>query len=98
MEIMRINKGIKFAIKVMGLSLGRNYVANLCTEDVTKVYTAKTNFLEDGIITFTWDAEETERIPADQPITLEIFDENRDLMTRKERFAIAKNTSAITKD
>ncbi len=43
MEIMRINKGIKFYIKVIGLSLGRNYVANLCTEDVTKVYTAKTN-------------------------------------------------------
>lgn len=98
MEIKRINKGIKFGFQVTGLSLDRIYVANLCTEDVSKVFTAMTKVLDDGIITFTWDAEKTEKMPADQPLTLEIFDENRDLMTRKERFAIAKNTSAITKD
>lgn len=91
-----IDKGINFSIKVSNLALGIKYHANLCTEDFKTVISSNVCTEEGDSIRFTWDAEKTELLPSGVPLTLEIFDENRDEMYRKEKFATARNTSAIT--
>lgn len=91
-----IDKGINFSIKVSNLALGIKYHANLCTEDFKTVISSNLCTEEGDSIRFTWDAEKTELLPSGVPLTLEIFDENRDEMYRKEKFATARNTSAIT--
>lgn len=91
-----IDKGINFSIKVSNLALGIKYRANLCTEDFKTVISSNVCTEEGDSIRFTWDAEKTELLPSGVPLTLEIFDENRDEMYRKEKFATARNTSAIT--
>lgn len=97
MEIKEINRGIKFGIQISGLDTAREYVANLCTSDISQVFTGQMNVLEDGLITFTWSAEITELMPSKEVIALEIYTTDRELMCRKEKFAVVKNTSAVTK-
>lgn len=97
MEIKEINRGIKFGIQVSGLDTAREYIANLCTSDISQVFTGQMNVLEDGLITFAWSAETTELMPNKEVMTLEIYTADRGLMCRKEKFAVVKNTSAATK-
>ena len=82
MEIKEINRGIKFGIQVSGLDTSRKYIANLCTNDISKVFTGQINVLEDGLITFSWSAEITELMPNKEVMTLEIYTADRELMCR----------------
>lgn len=93
-----IDKGVGFSIKATQLQESQEYIANLCTEDLEVIIPSTSSSANGSGFTFIWSAESTEKLPTGKPLMLEIYNSNREVMYRKEKFALARNTSAITKD
>lgn len=92
-----IDKGVDFSIKVSNLDTEKVFTANLCSEDLNFVASSSNYLIVEGEVIFNWKADVTENIPNGIPLMLEIFDTNKNSMYRKEKFAIARNTSAMTR-
>ena len=92
--IVEIYKGIEFKIQTQQLPSNRVYIATLSNDDMSVVQYARIQELEDGLIVLRWTALQTKVLP-DTPLTLDIYDENREVIYQKKKFAIAIKSSAV---